>query len=93
MTKVAQNSSLNHFGICPVLIFEKSFSPMLLAHLGWVAIEKCASGLEIHFDQLQVLVSQLSTFKKCLENAYETVKLLQQQNHQKLRRKSPGLLS
>ena len=66
------------------IILPNAFSP------SWVSSEKCAWSLEIHFDQLQVLVSQLSTFKKCLETAYETVKLLQQQNQQKLRRKSPG---
>ena len=91
MTKVVQNSSLNHFGIWPVLISEKSFPPMLLAHLGWVAIEKCASGLEIHFDQLQVLVSQLSPSKvsrKCIWNG-ETPQV-QQQNQQKNEDKITG---
>ena len=63
------------------IILPTAFSP------SWVSSEKCAWSLEIHFDQLQVLVSQLSTFKKCLEIAYETVKLLPSTKSTKIKEK------
>ena len=61
----SDHSSLNPLGIWPVLIFEEAFVP----NVRWVSYPKNAAWrLGIHFDPLQVFVSQLSTFKQCLAN-------------------------
>ena len=93
MTKVAQNFSLNHLGICLVLISEKSFSRMYFrpmnsalyfcffvpSPISWVSsYQNGAWSPVIHFDQLQVLASKLEFQME--EIAGETVKLLPSTN-------------
>ena len=64
---------------------------IILPNLRLVAIQKMRlEPRDPPLDQLQVVVSQLSTFKKCLETAGETVKLLQQ--NQSINRKLTFIL-
>lgn len=76
MKKVLQNSSLNHLGICPVLISEKSFSRMFPTPILGEYQIMCAWSLVIHDLTNFKFGHQTLTFKR---GNGETVKLLQRQ--------------